>query len=52
MDVHDIAELRQIVGGANRDVLVICGSVRAGNHAMLLQLLVRAHKQEQTITRF
>ncbi|HWX80417.1 MAG TPA: hypothetical protein VNZ02_10015 [Steroidobacteraceae bacterium] len=52
MDVHDFAELRQIVGAANRDIHVICGSVRPGNHAMVLQLLVRAHKQEQTITRF
>jgi hypothetical protein len=51
MDVHDIAELRQIAGAAKRDIVVIRGRVRPGNHAMLLQLLVRAHEQEQTITR-
>jgi hypothetical protein len=50
MDVDDVAGLLRFVGAAKLDLGVICGSVRPGNHAMLLQLLVRAHQQEQTIT--
>jgi hypothetical protein len=51
MDIDDVAWLLRFVGAAKRDLAVICGSVRFDNHAMLLQLLVRAHEQEQTITR-
>jgi hypothetical protein len=51
MDVDDVAELRRIAGAAKRNIAVIGGTARPGNQAMLLQLLMRAHQQEQTITR-
>ncbi len=39
------------VGAAKREIAVICRMVRLGNLAMVLQLLMRAHEQEQTIAR-
>jgi len=51
MDFHDIAGMRRFARQAKRNVACIRRTLRPGHLAMLLQLLVRAHEQEQTITR-
>jgi len=46
MDFHDVAGMRRTGGAAKRNVAFIRRTLRPGNLAILLQLLMRAHEQE------
>jgi hypothetical protein len=51
MDCHDLAGSRRIAGAAKLKTAVVCRMARFGNLAIVLQLLMRAHQQEQTAAR-
>jgi hypothetical protein len=51
MDCDDFAGSRRFAGATKREIAVVCRMARLGNLAMVLQLLMRAHQQEQTTAR-
>jgi hypothetical protein len=48
MDCDDVAGSRRFAGAAKLKTAVVCRMARLGNLAMVLQLLMSAHQQEQT----
>lgn len=51
MDCDDLAGSPRVAGAAKREIAVVGRMARPGNLAMVLQLLMRAHQQEQTTAR-
>jgi hypothetical protein len=51
MDCDDLAGSRRCAGAAKLKTAIVCRMNCLGNLAMVLQLLVRAHQQEQTTAR-
>src|SRR5580693_2026228 len=51
VDCDDVAGWRRFAAVSKLETAVVCRMARLGNFAVVLQLLMRAHEQEQTTAR-